>query len=636
MMLGLRVRTAAVAVVSLMAAACDSNTPLAPTPTPTPDNTPRGGTLRIAIPHLRAPTGGSVPSLPPGAVIDPHLNGSPEGNELWRCCLVRTLMSHRGLPTNEGGAELFPDLAAADPDVSADGLTWTFHVRTGLHYGPPLQSTEITAPDIVRGIQRSAHLLGVSGSGDLLNVVVGFEAYANGKADTIAGLETPDPHTLVVHLTGATGDFGERMALPQFAIPIPPSPRDPRAPFGVATGHDDGDSGFLVSSGPYMVEGIDRVDFSQPPDRQQPASGYLADKSITLVRNPSWNQASDSLRPAYVDRIEITAEGVVGTLEEAAAGVDKGVFDLVFVSDRPPQAPPEQIARYQASGGPGRVDLHARDSVRSMTMNLAVPPFDDVHVRRAANFVIDKAKVLDGFGGTNNGSIVGHVALDSLEQGALVNYDPYHSSGNHGDLAAAKREMAMSRYDPQHEGICHADVCQHVAALSFGGKSGATIAETIHDSLQQIGVSLDITNLPRDLFFSRYFDPTQHVAVGLIPAWQKDYLNASNFFEAQFSHSAVGPNHTLVGATPDQLRLWGYAVTTVPGIDDRIAECFRLVGATQIRCWTALDQYVTERVVPMVPLISENSITVIPKRVLAFSYDQAWDLPALDRVAIAH
>lgn len=543
-------------------------------------------------------------------------------------------MSHRGTPTNQGGAELLPDLASTMPTISADGLAWTFRLRAGLHYSPPLQTTEITSADFVRALQRTAHLQSMSGSLPFYSVIVGFDSYANGKADTIAGLETPDPHTLVVHLTGATGDLGERMSLPNIA-PIPPSPGNPRAPFGVATGHDDGESAFLVSSGPYMVQGIDKVDFSKPAAQQKPASGYVGDKTVVLVRNPSWSQAIDPLRPAYVDRIEITAGGIVTTLDDAAAGIDNGTYDLTVINDRPPQAPPDQIAKYQASGGPGRVDLRPRDSIRGMTMNLAVPPFDDLHVRRAVNFAIDKAAILQEFG-SNNASLFSHDAIDSLEQDALVNYDPYRSAGNHGDIAAAKAEMSMSQYDSQHDGVCHADACNHIVALSFGGQSGAMIAATIHDNLAQIGLSLDVTNLPPEQFFGRLTDPTQHIALGLIVGWSKDYLNASDFFENIYSQAVAGNSNFLVGATPDQLKTWGYSVTSVPSIDDRIAECFRLVGAPQIRCWTALDEYVTEKIVPIVPLVSENYIAVIPKRVIAYSFDQAWDFPALDRVAIRH
>ena len=45
---------------------------------------------------------------------------------------------------------LRPDVASALPEISSDGLAWTFHLLHGLHYAPPLRDVEITAPDFVR------------------------------------------------------------------------------------------------------------------------------------------------------------------------------------------------------------------------------------------------------------------------------------------------------------------------------------------------------------------------------------------------------------------------------------------------------------------------------------------------------
>ncbi len=65
--------------------------------------------------------------------------------ELFRCCLLRTLMSYNGQPTSEGGAELRPDLADGLPEVSPDGLTWTFRLKPGIRYAPPFADREIVA-----------------------------------------------------------------------------------------------------------------------------------------------------------------------------------------------------------------------------------------------------------------------------------------------------------------------------------------------------------------------------------------------------------------------------------------------------------------------------------------------------------
>src|SRR5439155_13588489 len=133
--------------------------------------------------------------------------------------------------------------------------------------------------------------------------------------ESISGLEAPDHTTLRVHLVRPTGDLGERFSLAATA-PIPPKPSDPDAPLGVATGHDDDDGGFLVATGPYMLERGADLDFSLPPAQQRPASGLVPGEEITLVRNPSWDPASDGLRGAYADRIEVSTGG---TLQDAAA-----------------------------------------------------------------------------------------------------------------------------------------------------------------------------------------------------------------------------------------------------------------------------------------------------------------------------
>src|SRR4029450_6745597 len=88
------------------------------------------------------------------------------------------------------------------------------------------------------------------------SVIEGVRAFADGQASTISGLETPDQHTLRVHLTDVTSDLGYRFALPATA-PIPPSPTGPSAPFGVATGPRRRHGGVPVPSGPHQSAGAE-------------------------------------------------------------------------------------------------------------------------------------------------------------------------------------------------------------------------------------------------------------------------------------------------------------------------------------------------------------------------------------------
>src|SRR5204863_8419578 len=101
-------------------------------------NLHRGGTLQLAL------------SSDVSAAFDPQKEYYSVTWEFYRCCLLRTLLSYNGQPTDQGGTKLFPDLAASMPTVSPDGLTWTFKLKPGIHYGDPLGNETVTSHDIVR------------------------------------------------------------------------------------------------------------------------------------------------------------------------------------------------------------------------------------------------------------------------------------------------------------------------------------------------------------------------------------------------------------------------------------------------------------------------------------------------------
>ena len=617
----------AVIVLAMVAASCSGGVG---GPTLSPSASPvHGGTLRVVDPIAEGQCAGARPT---DTTLDAVLGCGADRSELFRCCLGRTLLSYNGRATAEGGSELRPDLAVALPDVSTDGLTWSFHIRPGLHYGPPLQNVEIVSSDVVRALQRTARL--ARPSPPYFSVIAGFDDYAAGRTASIAGLETPDAHTLVVRLSAQAGDLGYRLSTP-YTVPIPPLRRDPAAPFGVLTGHDGGTGGLVVSSGPYVIEGSQALDVEAPVAEQRPPAGYVPGKSVTLVRNPSWSTDGDALRPALADRIAIDF-----SVDEAgaAAAIDAGRADVNMSLFPPPQAPLEQVAAYQSDQRRGRVDVQPRNGIRYVSMNLAVPPFDDLHVRRAVEYAVDRRALVDAFGGAITATATGHLALDSLEDNALLDFDPYRAPDAASRLQLAREEMAQSNYDRSHTGRCDAAVCAHVVELvKTGHNAPAGLGDIVHDDLAQIGIQADVIDLPVSKFFSELFDPTTRVPIAVGWGWGPDYPNGSDFFTALFTHDGIAAqsNYTLLGAQPDELRKWGYPVASVPSVDDRVQLCLPLVGGEQSRCWTAVDQYLMEKVAALVPILSENYVEVVPDRVKAYSFDAAWGLPALDHIAVA-
>jgi ABC-type transport system substrate-binding protein len=199
--------------------------------------------------------------------------------------------------------------------------------------------------------------------------------------------------------------------------------------------------------------------------------------------------------------------------------------------------------------------------------------------------------------------------------------------------------MAQSRYDSTHSGRCDSAACQHIVALTIVGAHHPTAFGTIvRDNLAEIGIDLVVQDVPGPAFFKTVGDPANRTPMAIGWGLSKDYPSGSDFFTSLFSGGngfASGANLSLLGATPDQLHGWGYTVLSVPSVDDRIDECVALVGNGQPRCWATLDEYMMEKVVPVVPIITENYVEVIPARVGSYSYDQAFDLPALDRIAVS-
>jgi peptide/nickel transport system substrate-binding protein len=545
----------------------------------------------------------------------------------YRCCLARTLMSYD--PNDPDSTHLVPDLAAADPEISADGLTWVFTIKDGVTYGPPYEDVEVTAQDFIRAFEREGtpevaagyyfYYLDTESQGG----IVGFSDFYNGKADSISGLVAVDDKTLEIHLNRPAGDLGYRLAMPATA-PIPE---------GASENHVDDYGRYLVSTGPYMFEGSEQITDSTP------APGYQPGKSITLVRNPSWSADTDPIRKAYVDEIDVA---IGGTAEDNQNKIDAGELDIEY--DGIP--PAEAIRRYTTDPElQDQIFVNSSDGVRFLWMNLAVPPFDDLAVRRAINFAIDRDGLRRLRGGETVGDIATHMIIPSLENDELGDYDPFPSPNHAGDIEAAKAEMANSKYDTDGDGVCDADVCKDVLFVTDEASPYAEQAALVQDNLEPLGITLDIKAFERSTMYNKYFNPKEHVPFGGGAGWFKDYADAYSFVYPLFYGpnilDAGNTNYPMLGADPDQLQKYGYTqdfgVTEVPSIDDQAEKCFALVDAGErTTCFAELDRILTEDIAAYVPFLFDNDVDIVSTRVQNYVYSGFDSLMALDQVALAN
>jgi peptide/nickel transport system substrate-binding protein len=568
------------------------------------------------------------------AAFDPQKEYYSVTWEFFRCCLLRTLVSYPATPTEEGGTELVPDLATEVPQPSEDGLTYTFTIKDGVTYGPPFEDVEVTAGDFIRALMREADPEGSSGGYSFYySVIEGFDEFGAGDADTISGLTAVDDKTLEIKLTRPAGDLPYRMAMHATA-PIPPHPTNADAQMGAAQGHDKDYGRFLVATGPYMFEGSEALDFTAPAKDQKPVAGYEPGKSIIMVRNPGWNPDTDEIRPAYVDRIEFE---IGGTEEDNANKVDQGILDMQFDG----VAPPQQVRQYQQDPNlKDQIFINPSDAVRYLSFNIAEPPFDDINVRKAVNFALDKEGMRRIRGGPLVGEIANHIMVDALENNLLKDYNPYESPNNQGDIAAAQEAMKASKYDTDGDGVCDAPECKDVLAATDEADPYPDQAALIQSNLEPLGITLDIRSFERTTMYDKCNDIGAKTAFCLAPGWGKDYADGTTFGEPLFGSGAIGPdaccNYALVGADSKALADAGYATTDVPNVDDKITACDETpTGDERITCWAELDQQLMEEVVPWVPYLFDNYVRTVSTRVQNYTFDQFAGLPALEKIALA-
>ena len=609
---------AVVAILGVVAAACGGGTTTDTVSPSVGGEKLEGGTLRMAM--LADVT----------AAFDPQKEYYSVAWEYYRCCLVRTLMSYEGVPTDQGGAEIFPDLAVDAPQASEDGLTWTFQIKPGIMYAPPKQDTEITAQDFIRAMEREANpKANVGGYSFYYSVIEGFDDFADGKADSISGLNAVDDHTLEITTTSPLGDIGYRMAMGA-AAPIPPD--DPNEPMGVAEGHDRNYGRFLVASGPYMFEGSENMDFSVDPKDQTEVDGYVPSRQIVMVRNPSYDKSTDGLRDAYPDRIEVR---IGGDNDDLYNQVQAGTLDFVVDGI----VPPDKIREYQTNPDlQDRIHVYPSDAIRYVSFNLAVPPFDDVAVRKAVSWAFDKQGFRQLRGGPTTGEIAGHVFVDSLEDNILAEYDPYATPNASGDVDKAKEEMKNSKYDTDGDGVCDDPVCENILTITDREDPYPEQSNLLQQFLEPLGLTLDVKQLERGTMYNKCNDANSHHALCAGPGWGKDFADGVTFGEPLFDSSGIWEsccNYSLLGASPDQLKGFGYDVTEVPSVDDKVEECSALEpGADRFQCWAELDQELMEDIVPMVPYLFDNNVDVLSPNIQNYSFDQFAGLAAYDSLAV--
>ena len=513
----------------------------------------RGGTLRVL-------------SADDITGLDTAVNYTPNGMAIAHA-YARTLYGYNLAGPPDQDTVPVPDIADGPPQRSADRRTYTFRLRAGVRYAPPV-NREVTATDFITAIQRLYDKQTPSPGQQYADLIAGARRFGAGKAKRISGLAAPDARTLKITLDQPAYDFLAILTLSLFA----PVPAEYAAEYAVGAPYD----GHVVGSGPYT------------PDT------YIPGDTVVLVRNPNWDPATDPLRRAWVDRIHIRLDVKIASIQRA---IDREEADLSLDSHVPQRritalrADPEQSRRLSVNPTGNLLYL-------ALGTHRAAGAIADVRVRQAVNYAIDKVAYRDAMAGQFAPN--GELASTILAPGSLGyrRYDLYPTPGGRGDPAKAKALLAAAGYP---NGLT-------LGFVTFGSGRYAAGRKPIQASLAKAGIHLKVKTYEGAALWEKSLNvPSKRLEHQLGQTiWNLDYL---------------GDNARQTIVTLFDGRYLNISEYNNPAVNQLIDRALAEPDQTRrAAMWGQLDQQIM-RDAPLVPLLRETFSFQWASRVHGWVYD---------------
>src|SRR5919112_2981082 len=311
----------------------------------------KGGTLKFA-------NAGDWDSLDPGETYYGYS---------WNFARLygRSLLTFKVAP-GAASNELVPDLAEGLGEASKDGKSWTYKLRKGVKYedGKEVTSTDVKYA-VLRSTDKATFPNGPAYFEAILDLPEGYKGpYKSPDADTDSAIETPDPYTIVFHTKQPFASFDYLAQLSQ-TMPVPKD-KDTGAKY----------KNTIVSSGPYKFADL------------QPG------KSFNLVRNDQWDQATDPVRKALPDRVEVSLNVNADDIDNRLISGDLDV-DIAGTG-----AQPASLARVlQDPNLKAGADNPIIPRLWYTSINPTVAPFDNIECRKAVLFGMDQTGYQTAYGG---------------------------------------------------------------------------------------------------------------------------------------------------------------------------------------------------------------------------------------------
>jgi ABC-type transport system substrate-binding protein len=415
--------------------------------------------------------------------LDPAIDWEGQGWAIEHCMFNNFIKYAPASGT--AGTQMLPDLATEIPTeanggVTGGGTTYTFHLKKGIKFAPPVDR-EVTSADFKYSFERMMADPKAPATG-FYSGVVGAKAFMAGKAKTIAGYQTPDKYTVRIRLEKPDMAFMGAMAM-SFTDVVAKEWVDKwgrqinRHPLG---------------TGPYLMD------------------HWTPGREILVTRNPNFHDPAS----VYLDGVRFEF-----SLNPSTALLRLQRGDVNVLGD---YIPPADYARVKAD--PNLNKLVTEEPVIAIDylyLNRTVKPFDNLVVRQAISMAIDRERIVKLLGGSADPLTQLYPAgLAGHQDGAAGEFYPY-------DVAKAKQMLADAGFPSGFK----------TTLYSHNVDPWPKVLQSIQQDLKGIGIQADVKILDRATYWTLIGKPGK-CGAGLNDWWM-DFPDQSDFIIPLYSKSTA-------------------------------------------------------------------------------------------------
>lgn len=370
---------------------------------------------------------------------------------------------------------------AKDWDVSADGKTYTFHLRDDAKWS---NGDPVTANDFVYEWKRILNPETAADYAYMLYYIVGAEAYngGEGSADDV-GVKAEDDHTLVVQLNNPTPYFTAIIAHNSY-WPVSEKAVEGKPEWAA-------EASTLVGNGPFVLKDWKHGD------------------KLVLERNPD-----------YFDAAKVGfSKATISLVED-----DSTVFSLFntdkidWIGAQAGSVPSEQVPELVKEG---KAEIKPIASTYYYLFNTKQKPFNNAKIRKAFAMSVDRQSIIDNVTKANQTPAFGLVPPSIAGMDGKSFRELYPDNYFSEDVAEAKKLLAEGLAE---EGLKSFPETTLLYNTSEGHKK---IAEAIVDMWRKnLGVELKLQNQE----WGTFLETRKGGQFGIARAgWGADFNHAINF-----------------------------------------------------------------------------------------------------------